>query len=247
MSESDSTILPYFSQNKVLDIFMKQLAQKEKSLLAAYALKTCLKDYKWTPDGFDFPCAGRLIVAMFNKGWLDDAVGQVEGSKIFDDLITFDDLREQVIESGIVTTITKKLEGGECHEVRMGLICLDILVAASPMELKDFVTKSLEYLRNSKRKTQIKGVKILSALAQTPAGEEAIKQHVIDIVKMLLPDGRSPVSRSQLFGSASAVYDLCKNETLHKLILGSDAFETFKRQRDDPALYPQTRETRSIN
>ena len=44
----------------------------------------------WISD--DFPRAAQLIVAMFDKGWFDDAVGRVEGFKIFGDLIAFSNL-----------------------------------------------------------------------------------------------------------------------------------------------------------
>jgi hypothetical protein len=36
----------------------------------------------------DFHHAAQLIVAMFDKGWFDDAVGRVEGLKIFGELVT---------------------------------------------------------------------------------------------------------------------------------------------------------------
>ena len=36
----------------------------------------------------DLPRAAQLIVAMFDKGWFDDAVGRVEGFEIFGDLMT---------------------------------------------------------------------------------------------------------------------------------------------------------------
>ena len=38
-----------------------------------------------------------------------------------------DELRQQVIHLGIVDILLKKLEVGDRHEVRMSLICLDIL------------------------------------------------------------------------------------------------------------------------
>ena len=39
------------------------------------------------------------------------------------------DLRQQVIKFGTVPTLVKKLEVGKHHEVRMSLLCLDILGA----------------------------------------------------------------------------------------------------------------------
>ena len=38
------------------------------------------------PD--DFPRAAQSTVAMFDKGWFDDAVGRVEGFEIFRELMT---------------------------------------------------------------------------------------------------------------------------------------------------------------
>ena len=37
------------------------------------------------------------------------------------------DLKQQVIDGGIIATLTKKLEDGERHGVRMSLLCLEIL------------------------------------------------------------------------------------------------------------------------
>ena len=41
--ELDPAIRKFCSDNEVLNIFVKQLERKETSLLAAYALKTCLR------------------------------------------------------------------------------------------------------------------------------------------------------------------------------------------------------------
>ena len=35
----------------------------------------------------DFPRAAQLVVDMLDKGWFDDAIGRIEGSKIFGDLM----------------------------------------------------------------------------------------------------------------------------------------------------------------
>jgi hypothetical protein len=85
---------------------------------------------------------------MFDKGWFDDAVGRVEGFKIFGELMESGSsaesladsylalimcclenllVKQKVIDPGIVATLTKKLEGGERHGVRMSLICLEII------------------------------------------------------------------------------------------------------------------------
>ena len=97
------------------------------------------------------------------------------------------------------------------------------------VELTNIVASGLVWLRDTDENVQKRGIKIFSALAQTGkhilrhpecgrltnslvAGEQAIKPHVIDIVKMLLPPSdRSPVPRSQLFGATAVVYGLCRN------------------------------------
>ncbi|KAF8552288.1 hypothetical protein OG21DRAFT_1511662 [Imleria badia] len=125
----------------------------------------------------------------------------------------------------------------------MSLICLDILWRENPEQLAArIVDDSLTLLRDKDTKVQKKGVRTLSSLAQTKAGEQAIKPRVTEIVRMLLPpsDGSAP-PRSQLFGPTAALYDLCKNETLREQIRGSDDFTTFMILRRRSTLYPQTR------
>ena len=39
----------------------------------------------WASDGFGR--AARPVVDMLDKGWFDDAVGRIEGSDIFDNLM----------------------------------------------------------------------------------------------------------------------------------------------------------------
>ena len=44
------------------------------------------------------------------------------------------------------------------------------------------------------------------------AGEQAIKLHMVDIVKILLPPlDRLPVPHSQLFIASAVLYNLCRN------------------------------------
>ena len=99
MDESDPAVQEACSRHNILDVFMGQLEQKGTSLLAAYALRVCLKHSEsgrpcvcgpvWLTDGSDmwtsgdFPRAARSIVGMLDKGWFDDAVGRVEGCGIF--------------------------------------------------------------------------------------------------------------------------------------------------------------------
>ena len=100
MDESDSAIRDSAcSRHRILDVFMGQLEQKGTSLLAAYALRVCLKHSEsgrpcvygsvWMTDGpdmwtsGDFPRAARSIVGVLDKDWFYDAVGRVEGCDIF--------------------------------------------------------------------------------------------------------------------------------------------------------------------
>jgi hypothetical protein len=39
----------------------------------------------------DFPRAAKLVLVMLDKGWFDDAVGRVEGSKILKNLMASGD------------------------------------------------------------------------------------------------------------------------------------------------------------
>ncbi|KAF8555305.1 hypothetical protein OG21DRAFT_920901 [Imleria badia] len=200
----------------------------------------------------DFPRAAKLVLVMLDKGWFDDAVGRVEGSKILKNLMASDDLRKEIVTLDIVAMLERKLEIGDCNEIRMILICVDILwngnSSGKSSELSGIVTNSLARLRDKDVKIQKRGVKTLSSLAQTEAGEKVIHEHVIEIVKMLLPrsDGSRP-PYSQLFGPTAAVYNLCKNETLRHQIQQSKEFAEFKLLRHDGALFPQTRATRSMN
>ncbi|KAN0094937.1 Uncharacterized alpha/beta hydrolase domain (DUF2235) domain containing protein [Tylopilus felleus] len=237
---NNSTVRGYCLRNEVLDVFMRQLERRKTSLLAAYALMACLRHNMWTAD--DFPLAAQRIVCMIDKGWFDDAVGRIEGSKIFAELMMSDKLRREVLLFDIVGTLKKQLEGGNHHETRMGLICLEIIGRRNSAELIRIVTSSLIQLRSENATLQKKGVKVLSALAQTKAGEKAIMPHLIEIVKMLLPPPQGSLqSRSQLFGLTAAVYGLCKNETLRQRILNSKEYATFKRYRHSSTLYPKTR------
>ena len=99
MDGSDSDIHMACSRLKVLDVFMGQLEQKGTSLLAAYALRVCLRHSEsgrpyvcrsvrmtdesdmWTSG--DFPRVAQSVVGMLERGWFDDAVGWVEGCGIF--------------------------------------------------------------------------------------------------------------------------------------------------------------------
>ena len=149
----------------------------------------------------DYDRAALHIVTMLDRGWFDDAVGRVEGRDIFERLMrsgdlgeilsrilsdvlsSSDNLRRRVVNLGIVTILVKKLEGGNCHEVRVSLSCLDSLGAFvnicsstthldvpgkhNPLDLSQTVTESVSRLKDKDEKVRKKGVKVLGALAQT--------------------------------------------------------------------------------
>jgi len=224
----------FCSQKEVVHTFVRQLERKDTSLLAAYALKACL-ERGITPSDFDFGRAAKLIVAMLNRGWFDDAVGRVEGFEVFRGLMTSSNgnLRQQVMDGnfGVVASLIKKLEGGERHDVRTSLICLDIIENDNSANLTQLVERGINNLKADSEKVRTKGVKMLAALAQTKAGEQAISQRVTDIVKMLPPpSGSSSRQRTQSLGPAAAIYDLSKNETLREQIRTSREFITWKGQ-----------------
>jgi hypothetical protein len=122
------------------------------------------------------------------------------------------------------------------------------------VELTNIVAERLTWLRDQNEDVQKRGIKILSALAQTgkhilrhlecdpltnslAAGEQAITPHVIDMVKMLLPPpDRSPVPRSQLFVASAILHNLCRNGKSravlprHKIIIFCSNPETLRAQ-----------------
>ena len=53
----------------------------------------------------DLPRAAQLIVAMFDKGWFDDAVGRVEGFEIFGDLMTSGNSGYSLTDSNLVLMV----------------------------------------------------------------------------------------------------------------------------------------------
>ena len=103
-----------------------------------------------------------------------------------------------------------------------------ILGSEDPLELASIVADNMDRLMDKDKKVQKKGVKVLAGLARTckhalpsysakpltsclAAGEQVIMERVTEIVRMLPRQGGPPPSRSQLFGPAAVVYDLCKN------------------------------------
>ncbi|KAI9566401.1 hypothetical protein HD554DRAFT_1192385 [Boletus coccyginus] len=257
---------------QALDNFIRQLQRKETSLLAAYALMTCLKYGLWGSS--DLSVDGTLtrvvgpIVTMLRKGWFDDAVGLVEGFEIFRHLMKHDKLK-RAINNEIYDALKKKL----VHErdgIRTSLLCIDILedssaVSASLAESDDsnlstyatshsseppsIVTRllrdSLECLKNQPWVDQRKCIKILSALSQTAAGEEAIRSHIDEVLGMLLPEyhwtddnptvpkdnivpNPRPVPPSRMLGPSYALYLLSRNESLRGRIRQSKRYSTLK-------------------
>ena len=89
----------------MLGTFINQLRRKDKALLAAYALATCLSKYgkrnricsthvQLRISSVDMKesikeneLLPRNIVGMLRYDYFDDAVGQVEGFQVFGDLM----------------------------------------------------------------------------------------------------------------------------------------------------------------
>ena len=89
----------------MLGAFINQLRRKDKALLAAYALATCLRTYSeqnrigsthvqlrissgdMKESIKDNELLSRNIVGMLRHDYFDDAVGQVEGFQIFGDFM----------------------------------------------------------------------------------------------------------------------------------------------------------------
>ncbi|KAF8445040.1 hypothetical protein L210DRAFT_3060336 [Boletus edulis BED1] len=174
---------------KLLDVFVSQLQQKDNALLAAYALVTCLKysDMKTTiEDNIDWP---KHIIKMLEMDCFDDALGAVEGFRIFEDLMQDADLRKRIVESNIIHVLETKLGNGKLKENRMGLICLDIIRTCDPSHswTDELVGIGLKHLKSSK--TWEAGTMILSALSQTDHGLAAVCLRIHEIIEMLLPGG----------------------------------------------------------
>ncbi|KAF8554218.1 hypothetical protein OG21DRAFT_1115120 [Imleria badia] len=184
-------IRAYLREINVLNVFIDLLQVRGSALLAAYALATCLKhdDMKASvKDNEDLP---KYIVGMLRLDHFDDAVGQVEGFQIFGDIMQHADLRGKIKDYNITEVLNAKLGRGKPKEIRTSLICLDIFRSFDPDGpwTRELVTKSLDHLRNPEWKFQKAGVTILSALAQTGHGADAIKERLPEIVEMLLPAG----------------------------------------------------------
>ncbi|KAG9313677.1 hypothetical protein JVU11DRAFT_6022 [Chiua virens] len=236
----NAMVREFCTRNDVLDIFVKQLERKKTSLLAAYALRKCLEYNMCTSDH----ClrAAPVLVSMLEKNWFDDAIGRVEGCEIFRGLMTSADLRKDVIESDIVLALIRMLAGGERHQTRMSLICINILDQKPPLDLKQYVGDSIANLQDQDKDVRMKGVKVISALAQTAAGERAIKERLNNILGILSQESRT-LSRSQIVGVPSVLYNLAKNETLRELIRDSQEFTDWKNRRHNSISDPQHRAT----
>ena len=102
------------------------------------------------------------------------------------------DLKQRIISCEIVASLVKNFEVGDACKVRMSLICLDILGTCgeclhlrsslsvlregNSLELTPVVSSNMARLTDKKEKVQKKGVKVLTALAQT--GERVIRSAV---------------------------------------------------------------------
>ncbi|KAG9310463.1 hypothetical protein JVU11DRAFT_9606 [Chiua virens] len=232
----DAMVRGFCTQKNVLDIFVSQLKQKKTSLLAAYALRKCL-EYDMCTSDHNLHAAPALV-SMVNKNWFDDAIGRMEGCEIFRGLMTSVDLREKVLESDIVPTLIKMLASGERNQTRMSLIFIDVLDEESSLKLKYHVEKSIGYLKDENKDVRMKGVKIISALAQTMAGERAIKERLKGIIEILpeaSSDGRA-LSRPKIVGAIAVLYNLSKNETLREHIQRSPELISWKACRRQATL-----------
>ncbi|KAG8214237.1 hypothetical protein J3R82DRAFT_11045 [Butyriboletus roseoflavus] len=194
LCESD-TIRTYVRGINLLNIFVNQLQRKDRALLAAYALATCLKYSDMKDSIKDNERLPKCIVKMLRLDYFDDAVGHVEGFQIFGDLMKHDDLRAKIERDNITEVLNTKLRKGRAKETRTSLICLDIFRSFDPNGpwARELVDQSLKYLRNSVWKAQKVGVTILSALAQTEHGVEAIAPRIYEIIEMLLPKSCLPI------------------------------------------------------
>ncbi|KAF8832955.1 hypothetical protein BDN67DRAFT_986347, partial [Paxillus ammoniavirescens] len=97
--------------------------------------------------------------------------------------------------------------------------------------------KKLAHLESGKWKIQKAGITILSTLAQTKYGVDAIVPHIESIINMLLPDslepqektaGGSPLKPSRMLGPACALRVLSEDETLRKTTHETAQLESLK-------------------
>ncbi|KIJ09533.1 hypothetical protein PAXINDRAFT_172470 [Paxillus involutus ATCC 200175] len=182
------------------------------------------------------------IVEMLRSDSFDDAVGQVEGWRVFADLMKTlmedDNLKAQIEGRGseITKVLEEKLKRGKSKGIRTSLVSLEILRSLGEQTndsdqvdvwTHGLVDKGVAYLQSEKWKTQKAGIAILSALAQTQHGVDAIKPHIKDMVNRLLPNSRrldsnstdtggSPLKPSCMLGPACALRVLSEDATLRK-------------------------------
>ncbi|KIK91921.1 hypothetical protein PAXRUDRAFT_34738 [Paxillus rubicundulus Ve08.2h10] len=180
----------------------------------------------------------KYIVEMLRSSSFDDAVGQVEGWPVFAKLmgsLMEDELLKQKIEgdeSEITKVLEEKLRSGKPKDIRTSLVSLKILRSLGEHPPKeDFWTKALVaqglvHLKSEEWKTQKAGITILSALAQTKHGVDAIMPHIEHMVNMLLPGSLRPqrstpvgshLKPSCMLGPACALRVLSEDETLRKI------------------------------
>ncbi|KIJ11753.1 hypothetical protein PAXINDRAFT_15336, partial [Paxillus involutus ATCC 200175] len=229
--------------------FIKQLRRRDSSLLGAYALTTCLQYEDMKQPILSNHKFLKYLVKMLRLDSFDDAVGQIEGWRIFAnlmrELMQDDDLKRKMEgeDSEITKVLEEKLIRGKPKDIRTSLLCLEILrsLGEHPHEgdfwTKSLVGKSLAHLESGKWKTQKAGITILSTLAQTKYGVDAIMPHIESIINMLLPDslepqektaGGSPLEPSHMLGPACALHVLSEDETLRKTTRDTEQLESLK-------------------
>ncbi|KAN0091571.1 Uncharacterized alpha/beta hydrolase domain (DUF2235) domain containing protein [Tylopilus felleus] len=226
-----TAIRTYLCEINLLDIYISQLRRKESALLAAYALATCLKHKEMKESIKDNDCLPKHIVYMLRLDYFDDSIGHVEGFQIFGDLMGHADLRAKIVNYDITEVLKAKLVKGKPKEIRTSLVCLQIFrfFYEHGSWTYQLVDKSLELLRNPAWKAQKAGVTILSALAQTKHGVEAIMSRVQKVVLMLLPDSTTPPKTpSWMMGPACALRILAQNEVLRNRIRETTEYGNLK-------------------
>ncbi|KAG9309246.1 hypothetical protein JVU11DRAFT_10727 [Chiua virens] len=186
----------HLAEIRLLDLFINQLQCKDRALLAAYALATCLK-YNMTPSNEENTKLSKNIVRMLRLGYFDDAVGSMEGFEIFHALMQHEALNKK---------LGKK-------EIRTSLICLDVFQSLDKDGpwTRELVERSVQNLKDPVWKVQKAGVTVLSALAQTEHGEAVISPQIVEIVEMLLSQDHLSKSPSWMMGPACALCILAQN------------------------------------
>ncbi|KIJ09526.1 hypothetical protein PAXINDRAFT_172463 [Paxillus involutus ATCC 200175] len=234
----DPKIREHLLTQNITSAFIKQLKRRDTSLLGAHALTTCLQYDDMKQPILSNDKVLKYIVKMLRLDSFDDAVGQVEGWRVFAKLMKRlmqnDDLKRKTEGEGseITKVLEEKLRRGKPKDIRTALISLEILrsIGEHPhtgdVWTTSLVEKGLAHLKTRQWKTQKAGITILSALAQTKHGVDAIMPYIETIVNMLLPASLQPkestpvgshLKPSRMLGPACALRVLSEDDTLRKM------------------------------